>query len=121
MNSTDSNFPKQRAAEVTTDATDATNTPSASNAPSAESVKSAEKPSARMAALTEIAKLTGIGWLVVFDIVVPTLVGVYLDRVLGTGYIFIIGLVLGIVIAPLSVWRVIKILYPKQKESSKTA
>lgn len=79
----------------------------------------AHKKKERFAALLQVAKLAGIGWLVTISIVVPILSGLFIDRLLGTNYIVVIGLVVGVVTASVSVWRVIKILYPQDGRGRK--
>lgn len=70
-----------------------------------------QKIQQRNEAVTQVAKLTGIGWVIAIDLVAPILLGWWLDGVFGLNYLIIIGLVFGILLVPISVWQMIKLLY----------
>ena len=54
-------------------------------------------------------RLVGVGWLIAVSLITPIVAGIWLDRKLSSGFVFtIVGIFAGLLLASLSVYRLLK-------------
>ena len=59
-----------------------------------------------------VLKFTGLGWIIAANLIVPTLIGVWLDAIFNTEFIFIVvGVVIGALVTPVSIWQFVRIFF----------
>ena len=66
----------------------------------------------RTQTVVTVLKFTGLGWIIAANLIVPTLIGVWLDAIFNTEFIFIvIGVVIGALVTPVSIWQFVRIFF----------
>ena len=73
------------------------------------------QPPAKLSPHTSLGltiRFAGLGWLVAIDVVGPTLLGLWLDSLWGTTPLLLfIGLGLGTILVPMSVWQYVRMAF----------